>query len=79
MTVDTVDAYSQNLGVCPFEFAQQGLNSRDFEGSGWGPIQGIKHEHDVFIALKLAQLEFLAVELARQFEIRSLLSDLNHP
>src|ERR1051325_10939172 len=78
MTVDAVDAYSQNLGVCPFEFAQEGLNSRDLQGSGGGPIQGIKHEHDVFIALELAQLELLAVQLAGQLEIRRLLSDLNH-
>ena len=78
MTVDAVDAYSQNLGVCPFEFAQQGLNSRDLQRSGRRPIQRIKHEHHVFITLELAQLEFLAVQLTGQLEIRCLLSDFNH-
>jgi hypothetical protein len=78
MAVDTVNAHTQHLGVCPVEFAQKGLNPRDLKGSGGRPVQGIKHQHHVFFALELAEAELLAVQLTRQLEIGRLLSNFDH-
>lgn len=78
MRKSAIDAHTQNLGVTGLELVLEGFESRDLLASGGCPIQGIEHQHDVFLTLELAQGELRATQMARQLEIGCWLSNFNH-
>ena len=73
-----IDAHTQHLGVTGLELALESFESRDLLASSRRPIQGIEHQHDIFLALELIQGELGASEMADEFEIRRLFADFNH-
>lgn len=78
MGKSAIDAYTQHLGVAALELALQSFESRDLLASSGCPIQGIEHQHDIFLPLELAQGELGSSQMADQFEIRRLFADFNH-
>ena len=77
MRIDTIYAYTQNLGVGIPELRKTFLNSRNLPASGRGEIQGVKQQHDMLPITKLTQFNGSA-ELIIQREIRGLITDICH-
>lgn len=78
MRKTAIDTHTQNLGITGLELALQSFEPRYLLASGGCPIQGIEHQHDVFVALELAQGELRTTQMAGQLEIGGLLANLDH-
>src|SRR5437868_6688697 len=64
----TVHAYTQDLGVCAFQFLQLILEGLHLFLSTAGESKDVKREHDIFLAAEVGELYFLSV-LVTQLEI----------
>ena len=73
-----VDAHTQHLGVTGLKLALHRFESRHFLASSRRPIQRIEHQHDVFPTFELTQGKLGSSQVARQFEVGSLLSNSDH-
>ena len=72
---NAVDADSENLSICSFEFGDISLIRLQFLRSTTGKGEHIDRQYDIFLTFEIAQLVLLSVSGAKR-EVRSFVSDL---
>jgi hypothetical protein len=77
VAMNTVDADTQNLGVCGLEARQKSLDARHFLASGGCPVEWVEEEQDVPPIAEILERD-LSTELVVQAEPRCRGSFGNH-
>lgn len=72
-----IDADTQNLGITGLELAEQAVESRDFDASCRGEVEGVEHEKNVLLTLETRKLD-LRIKVAIQFEFGCLCACIDH-
>jgi hypothetical protein len=73
-----IHAYAQDLSVAGLESLLVGLEVPQLLLSAAGEIERIKRQHDVFLAEKILQADFVVERARRQDEIRGLVANVWH-